>query len=66
MLRYLLVLFALAASAPAHAAEWWEAKTDQFIVYSQSKADDVKAYAERLERFDLALRSLQPRRSTRR
>jgi len=59
VLRHLLVLFALVTAAPAQAAEWWEAKTDQFIVYSQSSAADARAYAERLERFDLALRSLQ-------
>lgn len=46
--------------APASArAEWWEARTEHFIVYSQSTAKDARAYAERLERFDHALRSLQ-------
>ena len=58
MLRHLLALLVLTFAAPAQ-AEWWEAKTGQFIVYSQSSAEDTRAYAEKLERFDLALRSLQ-------
>lgn len=55
---WLFIASLLAAAAPAH-AEWWEAKTEHFIVYSQSPAKDARAYAERLERFDQALRSLQ-------
>jgi tetratricopeptide (TPR) repeat protein len=54
----LLVLFALLIAAPAH-AQWWEAKTDHFIVYSQSTAREAKEFAEKLERFDMSLRSLQ-------
>ena len=53
---FIALLFTIAAPARA---EWWEAKTDHFIVYSQSSAKDARAYTERLERFDLALRSLQ-------
>src|SRR3990170_3601729 len=53
---FLALLFA--AVGPAR-AEWWEAKTDHFIVYSQSSAQDTRTYAEQLERFDQALRSLQ-------
>lgn len=58
MLRYLLALFALTIAVPAH-AEWWEAKTDHFIVYSQSAMNDARDYAEKLERLDQALLSLQ-------
>lgn len=57
-MRRLLFVFALLSAAPAN-AEWWEARSDHFIVYSQSPAKDTRAYAERLERFDQALRSLQ-------
>ena len=46
------------AATPAH-AEWWEAKTDHFIIYSKSSAADAKNFAESLERFDESLRSLQ-------
>ena len=63
MLRILLVLFALLIAAPAH-AQWWEAKTDHFIVYSQSSASEAKEFAEKLERFDMSLRSLQNIKST--
>ena len=58
MLRTLLVLLALLTAAPAN-AEWWEAKTDHFIVYSQSSSGEAREFAEKLERFDMSLRSLQ-------
>lgn len=48
------VMFPSAASA-----EWWEAKTDHFIVYSESSAADAKEFAEKMERVDISLRSLQ-------
>ena len=51
-----LVLLALPSGA---LAEWWEARTDNFIVYSESSAKDARAFAERLERYDQSLRSLQ-------
>ena len=58
MRRLLFVLLLCLFAAPAH-AEWWEAQTDHFIVYSETSAADVKAFAEKLERFDQALRTLQ-------
>lgn len=58
MLRLLLALCALTLASPA-CAEWWEARTDHFIVYSESSRKDAKEFAEKLERFDQALRSLQ-------
>ena len=45
-------------AAPAH-AEWWEAKTDHFIVYSESSQSDARDFARNLEQFDMSLRSLQ-------
>jgi len=48
----------VAFATPAH-AEWWEAKTDHFIVYSESSQSDARSFAESLERFDMSLRSLQ-------
>ncbi|MGN5374955.1 hypothetical protein [Sphingomonas hankookensis] len=39
-------------------AEWHEARSDHFIVYSDDRADDVARFAERLERFDATLRLL--------
>lgn len=55
--------FAVAAAAAlltsAANAEWYEARTNHFIIYSQSKRADTIAFAERLERYDNALRVLQ-------
>jgi tetratricopeptide (TPR) repeat protein len=51
-----LAFFAVAS--PAH-AEWWEAKTDHFIVYSESSANNAMEFAQKLERLDMSLRSLQ-------
>lgn len=58
MRRLFLLLVSLLFAGPAH-AEWWEARTDHFIIYSKSSAADAKAFAESLERYDLSLRSLQ-------
>lgn len=62
MLRLLLVLvamFSAAFSAAPARAEWWEARTEHFIIYSQDSQRNTRAFATELERFDHALRSLQ-------
>ena len=59
-MRRLLPLLALFMASPAP-AEWWEAKTDNFIVYSESKKEDAEQFARLLERYDNALRYLQGR-----
>jgi tetratricopeptide (TPR) repeat protein len=47
---------ALAGScAPANAA-WYEARSKHFIVYADQNPKDLKSYAEKLERFDQAVR----------
>ena len=43
------------ASVPAR-AEWHEARSKHFSVYADTDPADLKAYAERLERFDAAVR----------
>src|SRR5690349_617492 len=58
VMRRILSLVALLLATPAN-ADWWEARTDNFIVYSETSETDAKLFAERLERFDMALRSLQ-------
>lgn len=58
MLRKLLLLLALGTSSAAH-AEWWEAKTIHFTVYSEGEAPEAKRFAERLERFAMAMRTMQ-------
>lgn len=56
-----LVLFVslLAVASPAR-AEWRRAITNHFIIYSEASAEDLRAVAERLERFDGLLRRLTP------
>ena len=57
------IKFAVAASvamlASAASAEWHEARTNHFIIYSDDSKADTVAFAERLERFDNALRVMQ-------
>jgi Flp pilus assembly protein TadD len=48
-------LFAFAIAAPAH-AEWQEARSNHFIVYADEPSDELRAYVDRLERFDKAVR----------
>lgn len=37
-------------------AAWYQANSKHFVVYADDSADHVKAYTERLERFDQAIR----------
>src|SRR3546814_12377860 len=46
-------------ASPAVRAEWWEAQTSHFVVYSESDKGDAEKFAALLERFDNALRTLQ-------
>lgn len=52
------MMLALIAS-PAARAEWWEARTSHFVIYSETKREDAEKFARELERFDNALRTLQ-------
>lgn len=59
MLRKLLCSFAfLMAAVPAHAA-WRVAETDHFVIYSEDKADNLRGFAEELERYDSGMRFLR-------
>jgi len=46
-------------SSNAARAEWWEARTSHFILYSETKREDAEEFARDLERFDNALRAIQ-------
>ncbi|UIJ44500.1 DUF1570 domain-containing protein [Sphingomonas cannabina] len=48
---------ALACAAPAH-AEWYEARTDHFVIDIDADEPAAREFAERLERYDAALRRL--------
>ncbi len=56
VLAGLVAMFFLAA-APAN-ADWHEARSSHFVVYSDDKPQRVLEFTTRLERFDRALRSL--------
>ena len=58
MMRRILPLIAILLATSAH-AEWWEARTDHFVIYAEGPPAETKAFAQKLERFDGALRSLQ-------
>src|SRR4028118_1052714 len=59
LMRYILAwLSAVAIAAPAQ-AEWREATSDHFIIYSEQGEKSLREFAERLERFDAAMRAMR-------
>ena len=55
--KILLAAAAMAAAAPGIAdATWYQASSKHFVVYADDSTDHIKAYTERLERFDQAIR----------
>ncbi len=57
-MRFASILVLLASASSAH-AEWWEARTNHFIVISEGSSDETRDVANKLERFDGALRFMQ-------
>ncbi len=55
IVRLAIALTALLVPSAASAA-WHVAESKHFVVYSDGDADDLKDYAEQLERFDAAVR----------
>ena len=53
---WLLVLWAVLFATPA-SAEWHEASSDHFVVYSDQNPKEIRIFSERLERFHAALQS---------
>ncbi|WP_447726907.1 tetratricopeptide repeat protein [Sphingomonas koreensis] len=58
MIRSLLAAALLIAPAAAH-ADWYEASTDHFVVYSEDNPERLEKFATQLERFDKALRAMR-------
>ena len=58
MIRKLLVLILLLAATGTAHAQWREAATRNFLVYSEGKEADLRAFAEKLEKFDFVLRRI--------
>lgn len=52
--RLIVAAFALLAAQPAW-AEWHKAESDHFVIYSDSNERDIRIFAERLERFHVAM-----------
>ena len=59
MLLRLAALTALILAPSQAMAEWYEAKTNHFIIYSQQKPEQLRQYAEQLERFDSGVRAVR-------
>jgi tetratricopeptide (TPR) repeat protein len=60
-MRFRLALLSsalLIAAVPAHAA-WHEAKSKHFVVYADENPNELQQYAEKLERFDQAVRFIR-------
>ncbi|NYT42756.1 hypothetical protein HZY97_18420 [Sphingomonas sp. R-74633] len=55
--HFLLAASMLLAPSLAH-ADWYEASSKHFVVYSDDNPEKLKAYTSRLERFDQTLRFL--------
>lgn len=58
-MRLLLAAITLLVAAPVQAQEWHRAETNNFIIISQDSEENTREFAANLERFDMALRSLQ-------
>lgn len=57
MILRLLWMLALALALPGAArAEWYEAKTKHFIVYSDGGQEELRKFATQVEKFDAAVR----------
>lgn len=64
MRRLVLNVVAMLASlgmATTAQAKWFEATSKHFVVYSEQNAADVRLMAQKLERFDFAMRELAHR-----
>lgn len=59
VIRHLLAGAALLAAAAPASADWYEAKSRHFIIYSEQKPEELREHASRLERFDQAVRMLR-------
>ena len=59
MLLRLAALTALVLAPSQAMAEWYEAKTNHFIIYSQQKPEELRQYAAQLERFDSGVRAVR-------
>lgn len=60
MRLWLAYIVAAMAAAPAVAGTgWYKASSPHFVIYSQEEPEKLQAYAEKLERFDQAVRQIR-------
>lgn len=62
-MRFILGLFVIAFSVPAH-ADWHVAESDNFVIYADDQAKDLHAFGEALESYNAALNLLSKREAT--
>ena len=62
-MRFILGLFVIAFSVPAH-ADWHVAESDNFVIYADDQAKDLQAFGEALESYNAALNLLSKREAT--
>ena len=58
-MRKFITAFALLISASSAQAAWYEVKTPHFLIYSEESPKSLQSFANRLERFDKAVRILR-------
>jgi tetratricopeptide (TPR) repeat protein len=56
VLLYLTFVLLWATGTTVAHAQWHEARSDHFIIYSDERPEQLRTFAERLERFDEAVR----------
>ncbi|MDJ0641263.1 MAG: hypothetical protein QNJ15_00465 [Erythrobacter sp.] len=54
---FFLVAALVLVGSPAHAG-WHKAESDRFVIYSDSSARDIQEFAERLERYHVAMTTI--------
>src|SRR4051812_16931628 len=59
MIRSILAVLALVFATAAHAT-WYEATSNNFVVYSQGSEQEAHDFAAKLERYRFVLRSIRP------
>jgi hypothetical protein len=58
MRMYLSALAAVALAVPSQ-AEWYRASSEHFLIYSEQRPDTLRKFAENLEKFDGAVRTVR-------
>ena len=57
-MRLVAIMLAILVWASPAAAEWRQAQTSHFVIYSEDSEEELRAFATRLERYDAAMRVL--------